>query len=170
MCLVSFTAFCEVGKLPNAQSLLSLLDLQTSPQPLPCQFVKGNNPVRANYHVELTGDVYKWWIIMNHWITLGLLPSPQRCQPVLTQGKGVCWDLEMEQWLYTQYFRQILTQIDISLNTLLRKTIKLPNHSHHTPVLLPQVILVLWPSAPHSCSFMGKGIRRVKVNKVLYIL
>lgn len=170
MCLVSFAAFCDVGKLPNAQSLLSLMDVQTCPQPLPCQFVKGNNAVRANYQVELTGDVYKWWTVMNHWITLGLFPSPQRCQPLLTQGRGVCWYLEMEQWLSPQYFRQILTQIDIYLNTLLRKTIKLPNQCSHIPVLLPQVIMVLWPSAPHSCSFMGKRIRRVKVRKVLCIL
>lgn len=54
-----FVAFCEVGKLPNARSLLSLMDVQTSPEPHPCQPVKGSNPVSGNYHVGLTGDVYK---------------------------------------------------------------------------------------------------------------
>lgn len=59
MYLVSFVAFCEVGKLPNAQSLLNLMAVQTSPQPHPRQFVKDNNPVSGNYHVKLTEDVYK---------------------------------------------------------------------------------------------------------------
>lgn len=124
-----FVAFCEVGKLPNARSLLSLMDVQTSPEPHPCQPVKGSNPVSGNYHVGLTGDMYKWWTTMNHSITLGLCPSPQRRHPIWTQGRGVCGCLEMEQWLYTQNFRQILTQIDISLNTFLRKAIRLPNQS-----------------------------------------
>lgn len=63
---MSFVTSCEVGKLPNAQSLLSLMDVQTSPQPHPCQFVKGNNPVSGNYHVKLTEDVEKQGTTMNH--------------------------------------------------------------------------------------------------------